>query len=333
MSFSGALRSIQAAQRREERSIRRQYREAQRQAKEDLKEQQLEHAQHMTECYELQLKSLGSVHHDSGPLINWQHWASAPLPPAPAPASARTQAATKALETYVPGFFAKLFGGEAKARARLAAALEVARRDDAAETEQARAAHVQTCADLEEARQLAHALLRGDMSRYQDALDSARAFDELREVASGVSSAAVRPDLVWVEIVLPTPDKVVPEEQFSVSKGGKLATKAMPKGRANEIYQDYVCGAALRAVREVFATLPIPWCAVNVRSRMLNPATGHIELGTLLSVIAPRRTSESLRYDALDPSDAMKNFLHRMGFKKSAGMAPVEPLTVADLPR
>jgi hypothetical protein len=107
----------------------------------------------------------------------------------------------------------------------------------------------------------------------------------------------------------------------------------MPKGRANEIYQDYVCGAALRACREVFAALPVHWCAANVRSQLLNPATGHVELSTLLSVIAPRATAEALRYEHLDPSDAMRNFVHRMGFKKAEGMLPVTPLTILDLPQ
>lgn len=332
MGWKGALRSFNAARRAHERQVRRDLREAERRAKEDLKRQELELAQEAVQRYELQLRLLGSVQHDCGPTINWTEFASMPLPDAPSPSTKHTAAAEAALVNYRPGFFARLFGGEKKVRARLAAELESAKQADAAETHAARAAHVEKCQDIEDCRQLAQAILRGDVSRYCDALAGADSFEELQEVAVSVDATALRADLVWVRIVLPPPDAVVPSQQLSLTKSGKLSTKAMPKGRANEIYQDYACGAALRACREVLAALPVAWCGVNVQSELLNPSNGHVELSTILSVIVPRRTAEGLRYESIDPSDAMKNFLHRMGFKKSAGMAPVDPLTSADLP-
>ncbi|MGY4494699.1 hypothetical protein [Pseudomonas sp. TE3610] len=39
-----------------------------------------------------------------------------------------------------------------------------------------------------------------------------------------------------------------------------------------------------------------------------------------------RSTLNSLNLDAIDPSDAMKNFVHRMAFKKTQGFSAVVAL-------
>ncbi|MDX2092985.1 MAG: hypothetical protein SFX73_34390 [Kofleriaceae bacterium] len=307
-------------------------REAAREAKEDLKQQQREVAERAVWRYELQLRVLSTVHHECGPRIDWDEIANARPPAEPKPVNTRTLAVQAEIDGYRPGLFAKLFGGEKKNRSRLAQALEDAKREDADETKGAREAYTEACQDAEDAKVLARAVLRGDVSRYLDALSGVSSFEELEGVAQAVTAAPLRPDLVLVEIVLPSSDVVVPAEQFSLTKAGKLSTKAMPKTRANEIYQDYACGAALRACREVFAALPVEWTFAIVRTNLLNATTGHTELAPVLSLVAPRRTVERLNFEALDPSDAMSNFTHRMGFKKSAGMTAIEAHTIGDMP-
>jgi hypothetical protein len=126
--------------------------------------------------------------------------------------------------------------------------------------------------------------------------------------------------------------QVVPEEEKSFAKSGKLSTKKMPKARGNEIYQDYVCGAALRAGREAFAALsPVNLILVNVRADVLNTKTGHLEATPVLSVMLPRASVERINWNAVDPSDAISNFNNRMTFKRGAGMAPIVPLTNDEL--
>ena len=123
----------------------------------------------------------------------------------------------------------------------------------------------------------------------------------------------------------------MPEHQESLTARGKLSSKAMPKARGNEIYQDYLCGAALRACREVLAALPVDWVVVTVRADLLDAKTGHVESQPVLSLAAPRRTVEGLRYDSLDPSEAMANFTCKMNFKRGAGMTRIEPLAPRDV--
>lgn len=332
MGWKGALRSYGAYQRAQLRSERREMREAQRAAREQLAQQKQELVEQLVERYEMQLRLLSTVHHDCGPTIDWQEVAREPAPPKPTPIARRTDAALAAIAEYSPGVFASIFGGAKKKRAAFAQQLEDAMLVDAADSRDAITLHAVTCRDHEEARAVANAVLRGEVARFLEALDGVDAFDELEEVAMSVTATTPRADIVLVEIVLPASDVVVPDEQHSVTQRGKLSSKAMPKTRKNEIYQDYVCGAALRACREVFAALPVGWVCATVSTKVLNQATGHIENAPVLSVMAPRRTAQQLKYDSLDPSEAMTNFLHRMGFKKSTGISAIVALTVDDVP-
>ena len=312
MGWKGALRSYGAYQRAQIRSERREIREAQRTAREDLARKKQELTEQLVGRYEQQLRLLSTVHHDCGPTIDWQEVAREPAPPKPAPSDRWTSAALAAIAEYNPGFFARLFGGVKKERAALEERLADGTLADDADTRDAITLHAVTCRQHEEARAVANAVLRGEVARFVEALDGVDAFDELEEVALSVTATAPRADIVLIDIVLPASDIVVPDEQHSVTQRGKLSSKAMPKTRKNEIYQDYVCGAALRACREAFAALPVAWACATVRTKVLNQVTGHIDDAPVLSILAPRRTAEQLQYEALDPSEAMTNFLHRI---------------------
>lgn len=49
---------------------------------------------------------------------------------------------------------------------------------------------------------------------------------------------------------------------------------------------------------------------------MLDTKTGHMKNMTILSVYIPKQTLDTLNFDNIDPSDSMKNFVHKMDFKK-----------------
>lgn len=337
MGWKGVLRSYTAASnrayraaRREARASEREARAAYRRAMEDLRDQELEISEQAVARYELQLRLLATVHHECGPRIDWQALASAPQPTRPPPVTTRTDAATATLEAFRPSFLARLFGAN-KRRAALEGAIVTARRDDDAETQQQLEAYRRACETVEWARQLAAAVLAGDVSRYSDALEGVDAFDELQEVGASLAVSAPDPRLVTVDVILPAAETVVPAEQLSLTQRGKLSKKVLAKTRRHEIYQDYVCGAALRAAREVLAGLPVDAACVTVRCPLVDTSTGHTRATPVLSVFVDRARAESLNYDALDPSDAMANFQHRMGFKKTAGMSPIAPLDTARL--
>ena len=105
----------------------------------------------------------------------------------------------------------------------------------------------------------------------------------------------------------------------------------MPVGKYYELYQDAVCSAVLRVARDLSAMLPVNGVIVTAYDTMLNSATGHLEKQPILSVAIPRRTIGMLNMDMIDPSDSMRNFNHRMSFKKTKGFAPIERLKLSDL--
>jgi hypothetical protein len=79
----------------------------------------------------------------------------------------------------------------------------------------------------------------------------------------------------------------------------------------------------LRIAREICALLPIDGFIITAEDEILNSATGKIDPQPILSVYVRRATLQSLNFERVDPSDAMKNFVHNMDFKKTQGFKPV----------
>jgi hypothetical protein len=289
-----------------------------------LAEQQ--RAQHKVNVYENQLEFLGSMHKDCGPIWDWRMVASRQPPTPPQPTHAREQEAALHLQAYRPSFFEKLFGGEKKRRAELSRSMEHARHYDAQVFATAQAEYA---ADVEMHRweqRMAAAVLAGDLGAYRAAVDHLSPFAELSESGMRVTLDELRHDVVVLRCAVA--DKtVVPTEEKKLTQGGKLGTKKIPAGTYWALYQDFVCGCALRAAREIFSIVPVPRAVVNVVVEALDPSTGHARANTILAVSMPRETTYGLNFNALDPSDSLKHFPHRMKFKKTSGLEPVEPMS------
>jgi hypothetical protein len=150
-------------------------------------------------------------------------------------------------------------------------------------------------------------------------------FSELTESGMNVSVAVLRHDVAVLRCVVDD-ESIVPQEEKKLSAAGKLQTKRIAAGTYWGLYQDYVCGCALRIAREVFALLPLPRVVVNVSRPGIDSATGHSRGMDILAVSIPREVAAKLHYNALDPSDSLVNFPHRMRFKKSSGFEPIEPI-------
>ena len=104
--------------------------------------------------------------------------------------------------------------------------------------------------------------------------------------------------------------------------------RKMPIGKGNELYQDYVAGAAFRIARETFALLPIKIVLVTAIRNGLDTRTGRVADSPILSALFDRDTMDRLDFVQVDPSDALENFRHRMRFTKGKGMLPIEPLSL-----
>ena len=72
--------------------------------------------------------------------------------------------------------------------------------------------------------------------------------------------------------------------------------------------------------------LPIETVIVTILDNLLNTQTGHLEKQPILSVAIPKATLSKLSFSQLDPSDAMKNFICNINFKKTKGFESVEKI-------
>nr|WP_242174591.1 MULTISPECIES: hypothetical protein [unclassified Pseudomonas] len=328
MGWKGTVRSLQASARRSERNAHRRQRELERQSKEYARMEALEQAAYEVDVYENHLDVLLSMHKECGDGVNWRQLISKAEPNAPQKSDLLEQSATHALSSYRPNFWSRMFKLEVRQRAALSLNLEDARRQDLAryqaEVKEWEANHT----DWKEERDLAQRILDGDRRAKLDAIEAFEPFAEIAHLGSAIQMIVHESGIIETRLSIHG-SHVIPSEIKSLLKSGKLSTKAMPVGRFNDLHQDYVCSCALRVGRELLALLPDDIVIVTAIDKVLNSSTGHLEELPILSVAFSRSTVDSLNLDAIDPSDAMKNFVHNMSFKKTAGFQPVNAVDAA----
>jgi len=333
MGWRGALRAIEAADRRAQRDAQRRYKELQRRAKEHAKLTALEQARLEVETYESRLEVLLSIHKEQGDEWSWQQVSITPPPVEPVRGNRHEAEVEARRAAYKPGFFDNLLG---KAK-RQAAAFEVesymAKDRDEGEFQAAWAQYQRDHAEWENEKALAASVLVGDHDAYVRVLRELSPFAELSELGSSLNFRIHTPQLMEA-LVKVSGEQAIPSEIKSLTSSGKVSTKGMPKGRFHELYQDYVCGCVLRVGRELFALLPVETVIVTALGDLFDSRTGRTAEQPILSVVMPRGVMKRLNFNLLDPSDAMENFLHRGDFKasrKSGAFVPITPLAPADL--
>lgn len=180
--------------------------------------------------------------------------------------------------------------------------------------------------DWKESRELALQVLKGDADAYEEAIRSTECLAELAAtLGTGDMKLRLTSDLAQLTL---TADEatVVPSEQKTLSARGAVSTKKLPAARRMEIYQDYVCGAALRAAREVMAVTPLDAVLVHVEAPTLDTSTGHRVPRVILSVLCTRAELQGINWDLVDASDLVGRLEHRMKLTRGKGFVPVEPL-------
>jgi hypothetical protein len=171
----------------------------------------------------------------------------------------------------------------------------------------------------------AQRVLEGDLAAYQQVLEESDCFEELNELGCAVAVQWGSAKVARAAVRAQEAD-VVPVEEKTVTARGKLAIKKMAAGRVTDIYQDFICGAALRTARELLAILPLDVVVVDVYTNLLNPATGHFEDAPVLSVYCPRERLERINFDNADASEVILTMRNAMTFRRGKGMDRVEPL-------
>lgn len=325
MSWKGTVRSLQASARRAERNAHRRQRDLEKRQKEYAKMEALEQAAYEVDVYENHIDILLSMHKECGDTIKWKSLVSKPEPEQPQKSDALEQAAVHALAVYRPNFWARLFKLEVRQRAALETKIQSAKAQDERQYQTAVESWNATHAEWAEERDIAIRILDGDRQAKLDAIEAFDPFAEISHLGSSIRMVVHEGGILEAKLAIHG-SHVIPKEIKSLLKSGKLSTKAMPVGRFNELHQDYVCSSALRVGRELLAILPDDMVIVTAMDNVLNSSTGHMQDQPILSVAFARPTVNGLNLEAIDPSDAMKNFVHNMGFKKGAGFSAVSAL-------
>ena len=271
---------------------------------------------------------LRSIHKECGPVWDWRAFYSSSAPVPPARAHTREQPAEQALQSFEPSFWDKLFRRVESKRKALSEAVKQAQDQDANEYLAALTENQKEHAEWQEKREIASRILAGDMKAFKEVIEEIGPFSEISDLGSGVGFRFENTSIIDITLTVNGHD-VIPNETMSQLQSGKLSTKKMPQGQFYELYQDYICGCVLRAAREIFALLPFETAIVTAVGDVVNTQTGHLEEKPLLSVAIPRSTLKKLDLNSIDPSDSMKNFLHRMEFKKNKGFLVVDRIEPA----
>ena len=325
MTINGFLRAVSAAQRRTERTRARQARIYARAEQLRAKENAAAHAAAEVEEFDERMLTLTSIHRHVGDSIDWEELARRPIPKPPEKPTEHEDAAVRDLQSFRPSIVQKILGKAEKQRLELEAKVVEARASDQAQFEQIVKAHRHYVDQLSTSAAFAKRVLSGDVSSFKAAIDELDPFGEISETGFEVTIAFPSSKFAVVDIVA-VGDEVVPTENKSLTKAGKVSIKPMPAIRRIEVYQDFICGCALRIARELLALFPIETVVVNVATDILDPTDGHVRTLPILAASMPRPTFDKINFATVDASDSMRLFVTNMNFKRGTGFSPVDRL-------
>jgi hypothetical protein len=308
---------------RPNREEKKRLRELERQAKEQAKLSAAELARLEVETFEEGLAVLLSIHKEQRAKWDWTRIAAS-LPPHKPRRQCRHELKAQQMIGFLSPTPAEALSSHPD--------IEKSRAEDEREYQEMLDTHAAEQSHHARIKDLAHRVLAGDLKAYLDALVEFGGFAEISELGSSLHFTVHDKTLIECSLRVNGSD-VIPSELKTLTATGKVSIKPMPRIRFQEIYQDYVCGCALRVSRDVFALLPINHVLVNAATEILDPATGQPSERTILSVSFTRSALDKLDFEHLDPSAAVESFHYRGNFrgsKKTGEFQSIEPLSPTD---
>ena len=279
--------------------------------REQQKLQEQEYARLQVDLYENKLDQIRSIHHECDDPVDWQKVFNRLPPFQEGQDGPKTMIARQQIQAYHPSLTDRLFNRSESKLDKLYKEIEKAKISDEELLNGWKHMHT-----------IAGKVLQRDIDTYFEVIQEFAPLDDLLEFGSGFEFGTDDPNALHVSCDV-NAQTVIPEKALSLTQTGKLSEKSLTKTAYFDLYQDYVSSCALRIARDMFALLPIYYVFVHVYEDRLNPATGHIEKITILSVKYDRATINRLNFTQLDPSEALANFPHKMNFKKTQGFADV----------
>lgn len=275
-------------------------------------------------AFEAHLEELTSIHREAHPEVDWTSIAGAAAPAQPQLSRAASTSKRAQMDSFRPGFLERMLGigdGRADLERELARILADEDRQHASALEHWREQH----ASWDAWRTFANRMLSHEAKAYVETVEGTECLGELAAILGAGLRFHVWPQVAMVELYVPE-DGVVPTEEKKLTARGKVTTKKMAASQRMDILQDFVCGAVLRAARELLAVLPITAVLVHADTDILDTGSGHYEQRTIVSAYCPRDTLDRVNWDAVDASDLIERLLHRMKMRKTKGFSAVERL-------
>lgn len=286
-------------------------------------------AAHEHAMFENYLEVITSVHKDGWGPFDWRQIASNPAPAPPSFLPRHEHAAHQVAASYQAGLTDRLLGRDEDRRRELHAHVEAARGRDAFEYQAAMEQYRVAYESWQWFSNVARGVLQGDVTAYRAVLDYLAPFSDLLELGTAISLVDAQPAALAFSCIVRDAD-IVPNEEVKLTPAGKASHKPMVKSRYWELYQQHVCGCAIRVARDAFALLPVTRVVVNAGTPKLDARTGHMVDVTILAASVLRDAFQRINVEAADPAQAITNFDHHLKFKKASGFDPVEPITLAD---
>lgn len=235
--------------------------------------------------YEEIVEALTGAHRVAVSRVDWLTTATAPERGVPDRRCDAEDAAAERLAAYVPGWFARTFGREQKARDRLADEVVASRtRDD-----EMHAAAIAAAESRNAAIAAARRVIDRDPDAMVAALDERSSLGRLPFSVEGVDLRLIDGRTIAIVDGLDLED--MPEESVTLLKSGKASVKDLGVGKRLEMHRDAICSAAIRVAMEFLAALPIDEVEVLMLTDILDRGTGHIQS---LPVLHLRATSQAL---------------------------------------
>jgi len=325
VTFKGALRSYSSAVRSIERNQQRQLRESARRFKEQQKINDFNNASNAVQEYEDYVSLIQSIHKDCSTYIDWEQIKNDPKPLEPILSDSNEKLAIEKLNSYIPSFFDKLLFQTGNKTVKFQLDIVRGKEKDKLEFDNAK----EELSNWNLLQEICTGILNKDPKGYSKAIEYFNPFSDIAALGSKLY-IEFNKDFAVIDLLVKSED-VVPNYILSQTTTGKLSKKNMPISRFNEIYQDYICSAALRLAREVHAYLPVKFAVINANGNIVNTTTGMIEEQSILSVAIPKETLNNLNFDTIDPSDSMKNFIHNMKFSKTKGFSIIDKVDIEKL--
>lgn len=323
-TLKGAIRSYSAAVRREERAQQRNAREAARRFKAQQLQAEIENSAQAVEDYNQYVGALVSIHKDVTENIDWHQIAEERAPEEPLYSDKHEHLARMKRKAFQPNFFDKLFGLTNKKARRLDKQIDEALERDKKVYEIKYSEYKSHLEEFRHLQKIAHGVLKNDPHYYKEAFEYFIPLQEISELGAMVDLSF---SAQFINASLHVNNEtIIPRYILNQTARGKLSKKDLPISKFNELYQDHICSSVLRVARESFAYLPIKLVVINATSDLFNSSIGRRECQTILSICIYRDQLDQINFEAIDPSDCLRNFKHNMKFGKTTGFSQVQQL-------